>query len=93
MENNELRKSELSSLDELTFNPDKSAPYIVYYAISKEVIDSEVYYKSIWNSLCNGGIIYLLVIDIPKIKFPIKIVNLYQFNKAKEKIKKYYNKF
>lgn len=86
------KRAGIYSLDELSFSPSKAAPYIVYYAVSKEVIDSEIYYKSIWNTLSSGGKIYLLVLDIPEIKFPILVESLYQYNKAKENIKKYYNR-
>lgn len=89
---NNLKNAGIYSLDELSFNPSKSASYVVYYAISKEIIDSEIYYKSIWNTLYNGGQIYLLVIDVPEIKFPIFVDSLYHYNKVKENIKKYYNK-
>ena len=87
-----LKKAGIYSLDELSFNPSKPAPYMVYYAVSKEVIDSEIYYKSIWNTLSSGGKIYLLVLDVPEIKFPILVDSLYHYNKAKENIKKYYNR-
>lgn len=86
------KRAGIYSLDELSFCPSKAAPYIVYYAVSKEVIDSEIYYKSIWNTLSSGGKIYLLVLDVPEIKFPILVESLYQYNKAKENIKKYYNR-
>lgn len=91
-ESNPLKKAGIYSLDELSFNPSKPGAYVVYYAVSKEIIDSEVYYKSIWNTLYSGGQIYLLVLDVPEIKFPIFIDSLYKYNKAKENIKKYYNK-
>ena len=89
---NAYKKAGIYSLDELSFNPPKQAPFTVYYAVSKEVIDSEIYYKSIWNTLSTGGKIYLLVLDVPEIKFPIFVDSLYHYNKAKENIKKYYNR-
>ena len=94
MENDfkKYKSAGIYSLDELSFTPSKVAPYTVYYAVSKEVIDSEIYYKSIWNTLSNGGKIYLLVLDVPEIKFPILVDSLYHYNKVKENIKKYYNK-
>ena len=80
------------SLKELECNLNKpiKIPYVIYYGISKETYDNEIYNNSIRDTLYNGAGIYLIILDLPDYRFPIFIDNMANYNKVKETLKKSY---